>query len=445
MSRLLGALLVLLVPGAALGLDSVVIRSTTVIDVRSRTAREGATIVVEGDRIAEVVKGEPVRIPEGATVIDGRAKWVVPGFIDVHVHVASDRELTRALALGVTSVHLMPPTNEVELGWHQAARPAADPVPQIHLTPVLFTGGFPDNNHPGVYPVASPRGREEARREVGELASRGVRQIKIIQDDGRFWNGPSQLVPRLAPEVLSELVAEAHRRGLRVFVHATQVEDTRQAVRAGADAFMHGAMDAPLDEDLVSQMRERSVVWTPAMRVLLEIGDHRGHARRVLADRRLEGWLSEAEATALGADAAPGQTWPESPYQELMTHVAARMKQLAENTRKVRDGGVPIAVGSDLRWVGIGTHVEMELLSEAGLSPAEVLEAATYGGAVVLGVDAELGTIEPGKRADLVMLGADPLLDVRNAREVEWTMKAGRIFRSRDFLRESRGEGAAPQ
>ena len=92
-----------------------------------------------------------------------------------------------------------------------------------------------------------------------------------------------------------------------------------------------------------------------------------------------------------------------------------------------------MAVGSDGGWVGVGTHVEMALMVEAGLTPAEVLDAATRGGALALGMADEVGTIEPGKHADLVLLGADPLADIRNAREVVWTMKAGRRFRPEDL------------
>jgi imidazolonepropionase-like amidohydrolase len=436
MRKSLGALCSLLVLGLGCekSTDLLAITETTVVDGRTGVATANVSILIEGDRIVSVSPANTAAIPARAQVVDGRGKWVVPGFIDVHVHAGSDRVLARALALGVTTVHLMPTNDELSLGWDQAARPAEDPIPRVQLTPVLFTGTFPDNNYPDVFPIATPHNREEARARVEELASQGVRQIKIIQEDGLLWNGPDRVVPRLDPEVFDELVAEAHRRGLRVYVHATQVEDIRQSVRARAQAFMHGAMDAPLDPSLISAMRESSIVWTPALRIILEKGNPRGHAERVLADGRFVASLFESEAAGLTADAAPDRTWPESPDQELMAHVAERLAQLGSNTRSVLDGGVPVAVGSDLGWVGIGTHVEMELLGEAGLSPAEVFVAATYGGALALGMEDELGTLEPGKRADLAVLGADPLADVRNAREVAWVVKAGTLFDPAELL-----------
>ena len=92
-----------------------------------------------------------------------------------------------------------------------------------------------------------------------------------------------------------------------------------------------------------------------------------------------------------------------------------------------RQAGVPLAVGSD-QPVGVGTHIEMELMAEAGLTPAEVLTAASAGGARVLGLEGEVGTIVVGKRADLVVLRSNPLTDIRNARDVEWTIKGGQRF-----------------
>jgi imidazolonepropionase-like amidohydrolase len=100
---------------------------------------------------------------------------------------------------------------------------------------------------------------------------------------------------------------------------------------------------------------------------------------------------------------------------------------ILRNTVTARQAGVPLAVGSD-QPVGVGTHIEMELMAEAGLTPAEVLIAASAGGARVLGLEGEVGTIVVGKRADLVVLRSNPLSDIRNARDVEWTIKGGQQF-----------------
>jgi imidazolonepropionase-like amidohydrolase len=109
------------------------------------------------------------------------------------------------------------------------------------------------------------------------------------------------------------------------------------------------------------------------------------------------------------------------------------MSTLQENTRQAQSFGIPIAVGSD-GGPGVMTHIEMDLLAEAGLTTSEVLIAATYGGALALGMQDEIGTVEPGKLADIVLLRANPLADIRNARNVECTIKGGWIFKKQSLL-----------
>jgi imidazolonepropionase-like amidohydrolase len=111
-----------------------------------------------------------------------------------------------------------------------------------------------------------------------------------------------------------------------------------------------------------------------------------------------------------------------------------------DNTRQAQQSGVPIAIGSDGGPAGVGAHLEMEFLQEAGLTPAEVLVAATYGGAIALGVEDEIGTVEAGKLADMVVLRANPSANIRNARQIEWVIKGGVVFRPRDLLAGPEGE-----
>ena len=355
-TRLLAALIAVLAAATpSQGADPVVIHATTVIDVRLGTARSAMTVIVEGGRITAVSEGWPSNIPEGAIVIDGSGHWVVPGYFDVHAHDSSDLALMRAVALGITTIHLMPRTAEASLASRQAARPASDPVPRIHLTPVLFTGTFPDNLSPGRYPVVTPDSAEEVRSTLAKQAAAGVKQIKIIQEDGRYWNGPDWLVPRLAPEVYDELVADAHRRGLRVYVHATQVEDTRQAIRAGADAFMHGTMDAALDDALIAGLRARAIPWTPAFRVVLQAGDPAGFARRVLTSPRLEVSLSAPERTPIRR--AVGSTQADRPRRSRHTSLsdwrswASTLAVCAMRALRSPWGATPgSALGRTLRW-----------------------------------------------------------------------------------------------
>ncbi len=405
--------------------ESLAIESTTLIDGRTGEATENVTILIQGRRVTSVTQEDLTKLPPGTRVIDGRGKWVAPGFVDVHVHEDGPEFLRRLLAAGVTTAHVMPrrpPERPIDVEGRSQSATASSP--RIHLSE-MFTGDFPDNLLPGVYQVRKPQSEAAARQAVRDLSDAGYRQIKIIQDDSLLWAGSSALSPQLDPEVFDALVEEAHSRGMRVYVHAVQLANTRMAIDAGADAFMHGAMDAALSAQDGERMRERGMVWTPANRVLIEFGDFPEHARRILAQESLVGWLSKQERTQFRADARSANPVRLESFQTLHDSLSEYLATLRENTRRARAAGVPVAVGSDGGPPGVATHFEMELLQEGGLSPAEALVAATHGGAVALGMEAEIGTIEPGKRADLVVLAANPLEDIRNARRIEHVIKGG--------------------
>jgi imidazolonepropionase-like amidohydrolase len=162
---------------------------------------------------------------------------------------------------------------------------------------------------------------------------------------------------------------------------------------------------------------------------LLWFFDRPTYARLVLADPRLLASLPDsariAEQATLARDTSLGPSH-DTTFAYTRSHLASYRATVGRNARALLDAGAPLAVGSD-GPVGVATHLEMELMLEGGLTTAEVLTAATIGGARLLGLEDELGTIAPRKRADIVGLRADPLKDVRNARDVAWVIKAGHV------------------
>lgn len=419
--------LVLFLAHASAGLSfaqlrSVVIQDTNFIDGKTGALQAGVSIVLEGDRVRVVGSADRIVVPEGARVIDGKGKWVLPGFVDVHTHYSSEEALRKYLATGFTTIHLMASSlpndpRQLELHSHSPETPS----PRLHVSP-YFSGEFPRNVVPQLE-IFKPQTAEDARRMVRKCKHAGFRQIKIIQDDGILWTG-SEKVPRLRPELFSALVEEASTLDMRVYVHATQLVDTREAVLTGANAFMYGTMDTRVDEQLWEEMQARNIVWTPTHRVVLANGDPQAYARRVLSDENFRKRLS-GNALTYYEERAAGVPVANPIFPGLAPDLPALWKHLQENTREAQARGVPIALGSDGGPVGIGSHLEMEFLQEAGLTPVEVLVAATYGGAIALGVEKEIGSIEPGKLADLVILTVNPLEDARNARAIEWVIKGG--------------------
>jgi imidazolonepropionase-like amidohydrolase len=279
----------------------------------------------------------------------------------------------------------------------------------------------------------SPQDTADVRATLTRLRGEGFVAIKVIQDDGLLWTSRDAVVPRLPHDVFRVLATHARSLGMRVYVHVSQLVDAEAAVAAGANVFVHGIMDSLLPDRLWSRMREERVVWAPAFRIVAAGADRAGYAKRILGDAALERKLSTAERDAMSADVAGMTPSGAEPFAGLLPNGSRYIRVLHGNTRQARAHGLVIAVGSDSgasgNGPGIGTHIEMELLQDAGLTPAEVVVAATFGGARAMGLENDIGTVEPGKLADLLILQRDPTIDIRNARTIEWIIKEGRATR----------------
>ena len=412
------------------------IESATLVDGHTGATRPETTILIADGRIAAVGPAGEVSVPEGARTIDGAGKWVIPGIVDVHTHIRPDDTagLRRFLAAGVTTIHSMPSGDPLTdpTSWERHSRDAATAGPRVQATP-LFSAEFPDNLFPGAYPLTKPTDAAAARAAVRAAHDLGYRQIKIIQEDGTPFVGVEGAVADFDDDVFLALVDEARALGMRVYVHATRLEDARLTLRAGAHAFMHGIMDRSVPDSVWSRMVERGIVWTPAFRMLSGYGDSRDFNRRAAADSALHPVLGREGLEAALAAARPDAV-PAPGLDVLYANVERYLDTLAANTRAALAAGVPIAVGSDGGPPGVGTHVELELMQERGVEPAQVIIAATSAGARALGLSEEIGALEKGMVADLVVLGADPTKDVRNARQVEWVVKAGNLWSTSELL-----------
>jgi imidazolonepropionase-like amidohydrolase len=406
---------------------TLVLENVTLVDVRDGSHRAGVNIAVAGDRIAFIEQSQLPALATTTRTLDGTGKWVVPGFVDVHVHDASESYRGDLLAWGVTSIHLMPnvPSEDPVALTLQAETPEA-PTPRLQMTE-MFAGDFPDNLLPGAYQFKKPTTVDEARRLVRESYGRGYRQIKIIRDDSFAWSGDEYRVSMLPLPIYEALVTEARALDMRVYVHATQRDVARAALGPGLDAFLHGVMDFELDEDDWQSMSTTNTVWAPTINALLCFGDQRVYAKRVLSDERFTALLEPEEKTHwVGlAEAADPVVFP--PMAHLVANSETYLTTLERNTRSALESDLPCAVGTDGGPGGISTHIELELLQEAGLTATEILHAATLGGAVAMGRQADLGSVEEGKLADLVVLNADPTDEVRNCREIEWVIKGGTV------------------
>ncbi|HYE35969.1 amidohydrolase family protein [Methylocaldum sp.] len=418
----------------------------TLVDGTGGAPRADAVILVEGERIAAVGNRDEIPIPPEARVIDASGKWIVPGLIDAHIHffqsgglytrpdvidlrdvrpyadeIAGIRQripdtLARYVASGVTSV--------VDVGgpfWTFEVRDLAErtkPAPRVAVAGPLVATYLPPElktDDPPLIKVDSP---EESRATVREVLARKPDVIKIW-----FIPLPGQgLASQTA--VVRAAIETSHAAGTRVVVHATELEVARAAVQAGADVLAHSVEDRRVDEAFIKLLKDRNVVYVTTLVVSEGYQEVLGRKVR-LTD--IERRLGDPEAIETFDDLARLPIWKKPwAFQWFSRDIAFW------NLKRLQESGVTIAAGTDAGNIGTlhgpALHREFELMAEAGLSPREILTAATQGGARVMGRSAELGTVEKGKLADFLLLDADPLADITHLRRIFRAVKGGAIF-----------------
>ena len=355
---------------------------------------ENATLVVDGAKIAQAGAAADVRVPAGAARVNLAGKTVMPMIIDTHVHLGETRDalirdlrmrayygVSAALSLGTDGYGLLDMRNEMIPGaaqFRSAGRGITAPEPGRTTVPYWVTN------------VA------EGRKAVQELAAHKVDIVKIWVDarDGKY--------KKLTPEIYGAIIDEAHKRGLRVAVHTFELEDAKGLIRAGIDVFAHGIRDRDIDDEVVAMFKQRpNLVLIPN-----------------LPDPGVKVDLSWLRA-GLPADEF-------KKLEAANTDRPAAQKSYgiqARNLAKLNAAGVRITLGTDGNrpW---GPHEEMLDMVTAGMTPMQVIVAATRNGAEFLRI-ADAGTLQAGKSADFIVLDANPLDDITNTRRISQVMLRG--------------------
>ena len=413
---------------------SAVITGATIINPAAAATVADAVIIIGGSRITQVGTAASVKPPAGAEVIDARGKFVIPGLADMHNHLGAggmslgpQREnyvanLGRLLAVGVTTV-FDPGVSESEFARLKSAAAAdAAPYPRFFGTGPAITipGGSLGEQGP------APTTVEDARAVVQKLKAANVDAIKIHRDE-LAWASKRTIQP-MAPEVLQALVDEAHRLGLRAYVHAPQLLRAKEALRAGADGLMHGIIDEPIDQDFIALMKKNGAVYVPTLGMFEDVADV-----AVFGKRQAPYW------DQLGFQPPGIYQFLTSPqgvqiFQSFLSNTAFtkdHLPMLRTNLQQAAEAGIPIVMGSDTGFfgvlLGVATPLEMELMAESGLTPVQVIQAATINAARMIGRGKEMGSVEAGKVADLVILDANPLVDIRAVRQIHRVVKGGVI------------------
>ncbi len=353
---------------------------------------ENATLVVEGTRILQAGSAADVRVPAGATRVSLAGKTVMPMIVDTHVHLNTTRDalirdlkqrayfgVSAALSLGVDGFELLGMRNEIIPG---AAR-------------YFSAGKGITRTEPG-RPTIQINSEAEARKAVQENAAHRADIIKVWVDEREGK------VEKVTPAQYAAVIDEAHNRGLRVTAHIVHMDDAKGLMRAGLDAFAHGVRDKDIDDETVSMFKAR-----PYLTLTPNLPD-----RGVKKDLS---WLRPGLPAAEFAKLAEANK--DDPKAQAYHAIQAR------NLAKLNAAGVRITLGTDGNrpW---GPHEEMEDMVLAGMTPMQVIVAATRNSAGFVGMT-DAGTLEAGMSADFIVLDANPLDDITNTRRISSVILRG--------------------
>lgn len=417
--------------GLAAARQRLVIEHVIVIDGTGAPPRNDAFVLIDGARIARVS-----RVPleaSGATRIDGRGRYLIPGLMDMHIHLrggfgedgpderAAIRALHGFLYSGFTSVFDAGNDPDFIFGLRERERAGELVSPRIFATGGVVTvpGG-----HGGGRGATLVESWPKARAALEAHLARAPDMVKITFDEHGWGTRP--LIPLLPVDLMREVGAFFNAHGIRTTVHISHEYRARQAIDAGINTLAHPVIQGPVSEEFVQLMATRRIPMVST----LTIGE--GYSRLVehpeFLDQPLYRAVYEPE-TIERLRTSVREAWARRPWttwMKVMTPVAQ------ENLRRIAAAGGIIVLGSD-QSSGPASHRELELMVGGGIPPLQAIRIGTLNAAIFLGRERDLGSIEEGKLADLVLLDADPLADIRNAASIELVIRNGVVI-DRDAL-----------
>ena len=434
----------------------------SVVNPDGAPSLKNAVILIKDNKIIQIGKPGKVKIPQDAEIIDIQGKWVIPGLIDSHIHFFQsggiytrpdvidlrnyvpyvEKELNqvkkqlpdtfaRYLRCGITSV--------VDMGgpfWNFEVREIAgqtDLAPRVEVAGPLISTYQPEALTTDDPPIIKVNTIEEALALVHKQIEKKTDFIKIWYIV-RSGQKPEDHLP-----LVKTIVEESHKNGFRVIVHATQLETAKAAVKAGADILAHSVSDKIVDNEFIKLLKKRKVIYSTT--IIVNEGYKEALTKRVKLSLQEHGLANPYIVSTLfdlyqlPEDATPkiSENWVKGRNESV--------KISQQNLKILQDAGVTIAANTDAGNIGTlpgpALFREFQLMAEAGLTPRQILTAATINNAKLMGRQNTLGAIEPNKLADLVILNSDPLLDILNTSDIHLVVKDGNVYKPDQIIKKS--------
>jgi len=414
----------------------------------------GATIVIAGDKIQLAGAGITLELTQGAKIIDGRGKFVVPGLVDSHVHFFQSGNLyTRPDAADFNAV--MPYAKEVERNkarldatfkvwlangvtgvadvggpfWNFDVRDRALASPaaprMVVAGPLISMIADPplDLGDPPIIKIESP---DAARALVARELARNPDYIKV-------WFIYEKGDDVAAHEAIVKAAGDAaHAAGKKLAVHATELVVAKAALRAGADYLVHSVFDEPVDDEFIALAKKNHALYCPTLFVMESYELALSNQWRATPEE-----LKHADPEILAAmddlNEIPADKRPPYVVKLMADPKPPEPPRVGmENLKRVEDAGITVVMGTDAGNIGTlhgpSIHREMKMMVESGLTPLQVLRSATFDGAKTMGLEGKAGEVEAGMLADLLILDANPLADIGNLAKVYRTIKGGVVY-----------------
>ena len=447
--------------------ETIALVNGTLINPGTSQIVQNATIVINGDRMAAVGDATRISVPKEARTIDCKGKFILPGYIDTHIHFFQSGDLftrpdgadlnsvrpykeevawvkshlndvfARYLRSGITSV--------VDVGgpfWNFEVRKTANATPKAPRVAVagpLISSVSREKLDLGDPPIVKIDTPDQARDFVRKLAEQKPDLVKIwyIVDN-------EHPVESFRP-IVRATIEESHAHKIRVAVHATELETARAAVQEGADVLVHSVVDKPVDDAFVKLLKDRNVILCPTLVVFERYGRTFSHQLNLTPEEKA--WGNPEVIASLDVTKVPRDKLPDriktalAKPEEALDRIKKTYEVALPNLKKLEDAGVTIAAGTDAGNIGTihgpALFREFQLMKEAGLTPMQILQSATADAAKLFGGDtgARIGKIDTGNFADLIILRSNPLDDISRASEIDTVIKNGVVYSADSILR----------